>query len=148
DKLHWDSVISGDTVESWRENFLDFEIAGNMHWEEPDENVADRIPVSGDWAIRYRYGPNILDIKQGEFETPTARGSFTGRLAPKDTALDTKLDIGSLLLWNDFIHAIAGDKPGTAEAQVRMDGSLYWAGTITGPSDGPKFDGHFRGERL
>ena len=148
DKLHWDSVISGDTVSTWRENFLNFEITGNMHWEEPDENAAEHIPVSGDWVIRYRYEPNILDIKQGEFETPTARGSFTGKLAPKNTALDAKLDIGSLLAWNDFIHAIAGDKPGTPEAAVRMDGSVRWAGTITGPSDGPKFEGHFRGEHV
>jgi translocation and assembly module TamB len=148
DKLHWDSVISGDTVETWHDNFRDFELSGNMHWEEPDEIAQGHIPVSGDWALRYRYEPNILEIKDGDFETPTSRGTFTGRLAPKDTALDAELRIGSLLVWNDFIHSIAGDKPGTPEAAVQMDGTVHWAGTITGPSDGPQFDGHIRGEHL
>jgi translocation and assembly module TamB len=148
DQLHWDSVISADTVESWRENFLDFQIAAKMHWEGPDENASGHIPVSGDWAIRYRYGPDILDITQGEFETPTSRGSFTGRLAPKDTAMDAQVDIGSLLAWNDFIHAISGDKPGTPEAAIRMDAAVQWSGKITGPSGGPQFEGHFRGERV
>jgi translocation and assembly module TamB len=148
DQLHWDSVISADTVESWRENFRDFEITAKMHWEGPQEAAPGHISVSGDWALRYRYEPNILDITRGDFETSTTRGSFTGRLAPKDTNLDARLDIGSLLVWNDFIHAIAGDKPGSPEAAVRMDGALQWNGKITGPSDGPEFQGHFRGERL
>jgi translocation and assembly module TamB len=148
DKLHWDSLISGDTVETWHDNFLDFDVSGTMHWTGPEEAEAGHIPVSGDWTLRYRYEPDILEITQGEFETPTSRGSFAGRLAPKNTELDAHLDIGSLLVWNDFIHAIAGDKPGTPEAAVRMDGSLQWSGKITGPSDGPEFQGHFRGEHL
>jgi translocation and assembly module TamB len=148
DKLHWDSVISADSVETWHDNFRDFDLVGKMHWDEPDEVAAGHIPVWGDWQLHYRYEPNILDIKQGDFETPSARGSFTGRLAPKDTALDSRLETGSLLAWNDFIHAIAGDKPGTPEAAVRMDGSVQWAGKITGPSDGPEFQGHLRGEHV
>jgi translocation and assembly module TamB len=148
DQLHWDSVISADTVESWRENFRDFEITVKMHWEGPEEAAPGHISVSGDWGLRYRYEPNILDITRGDFATSTTRGSFTGRLAPKDTDLDAQLDIGSLLVWNDFIHAIAGDKPGSPEAAVRIDGALQWNGKITGPSDGPEFQGHFRGERL
>lgn len=148
DSLHWDTVISGDTVETWHDAFLDFAVSGKMHWEGLEETAAGHIPVSGDWDIRYRDALNVLDIKQGDFETPTARGSFTGRLAPKDSAIDASLDVGSLLAWDDFIHAISGDKPGTAEAAVRIDGALHWAGKITGPSDGPQFEGHFRGERL
>jgi translocation and assembly module TamB len=148
DKLHWDSVISADTVESWHDAFADFEISAKMLWEGQDENAPGHIPVSGDWDILYRDASSILDIKQGEFETPTAHGSFSGRLSPKDTALDAKFDIGSLLAWNDFIHAISGDKPGTPEAAVPIDGTLQWTGRITGPSAGPQFEGHFRGERL
>jgi translocation and assembly module TamB len=148
DRLHWDSVLSADTTETWRENFRDFDVSARMHWEAPDEAAAGYVPVTGDWQLRYRYEPNTLDISQGDFETPTSRGSFTGRLAPKNTALDARLDIGSLLPWNDFIHAIAGDKPGTPEAAVRMDGSLQWNGKIVGPSDGPEFQGHFRGEHV
>ena len=148
DSLHWDSVISADTVETWRDAFLDFEIAGKMHWAAPAEAEPGHIPVSGDWQLRYRDKFNLLEISEGNFETPTSRGSFTGRLDPKNTAMDVKLDVGSLLAWNDFILAISGDKPGTPEAAVRMDGALQWTGRITGPSDGPEFSGHFRGERV
>lgn len=148
DSLHWDSVISADTVETWRENFLDFDVSGSMHWDAPEEVAEGHIPVTGDWKLRYRDKQNMLEISQGEFQTPTSRGSFSGILAPKDTALDARLEIGSLLDWDDFIHAIAGDKPGTAEEAVRIGGSLTWAGKIAGPSDGPEFQGHFRGQRL
>src|SRR5215469_13635169 len=145
DKLHWDAVISGDTVETWRESFDDFAISGTMHWDAPQEVTEGDMPVTGDWKLRYRDRSNTLELTQGEFETPSLRGSFTGVLAPKNTALDTKLDIGSLLVWNDFIHAIAGDKPGTPEAAVRIAGALTWNGKIVGPSAGPEFQGHFRG---
>lgn len=148
DQLHWDAIISGDTVETWHDSFVDFDITAKMHWAAPEENELRHIPVSGDWALRYRDAVNTLDITQGDFATPTSRGSFTGKLAPKNSSLDARLEIGSLLAWNDFIHAIAGDKPGTPEAAVRMDGMLQWAGRITGPSDGPEFQGHFRGERI
>lgn len=148
DSLHWDSVISADTVETWRDAFVDFELGGKMHWAAPVDVEPGHIPVNGEWQLRYRDKFNLLEITQGDFETPTSRGSFVGRLAPKDTALDVKLDVGSLLAWNDFIHAIAGDKPGTPEAAVRMDGSVQWTGKITGPSEGPEFSGHFRGERV
>lgn len=148
DKLHWDSVITADTVETWHDNFRDFDISARMHWEAPKDVAAGHVPLTGEWQLRYRYEPNLLEITQGNFETPNSRGSFTGRLAPKDTALDARLEIGSLLPWNDFIHAIAGDKPGTREAAVRMDGSVQWVGKISGPSDGPEFQGHFRGEHV
>ncbi|HKN23398.1 MAG TPA: translocation/assembly module TamB domain-containing protein [Candidatus Acidoferrum sp.] len=148
DSLHWDSVISADTVETWRENFLDFDVSGSMHWDAPEEVAEGHMPVTGDWKLRYRDKQNMLEISQGEFQTATSRGSFTGTLAPKNTALDARLEIGSLLDWDDFIHAIAGDKPGTPEEAVRIGGSLTWAGKIAGPSDGPEFQGHFRGERL
>jgi translocation and assembly module TamB len=146
DRLHWDSVISADTVETWRENFLDFDVSGSMHWDAPEEVAEGHMPVTGDWKLRYRDRQSMLEISQGEFKTPTSHGSFTGVLAPKNTALEARLEIGSLLNWNDFIHGIAGDKPGTPEAAVRIGGSLTWTGKIAGPSDGPEFQGHFRGE--
>jgi translocation and assembly module TamB len=148
DQLHWDSVISADTVETWRENFRDFDLSAKMHWDEPEDLRPGHIPVTGDWKLRYRYERNLLELAQGEFETPTARGSFTGALDPKNTALDVKLDIGSLEAWDDFIHRLAGDKPGTAEAAIPIGGSIQWSGKIAGPSDGPEFQGHFRGERV
>ena len=148
DQLHWDAVISGDTVETWRENFQDFVVSGSMHWAEPEKVGDGDMAVSGDWKLRYRDLPGTLEISRGDFETPSSRGSFTGVLAPKNTALDAHLNIGSLLDWNDFIHAIAGDKPGTPDAAVRIAGAMVWDGKITGPSAGPEFRGHFRGERV
>jgi translocation and assembly module TamB len=148
DKLHWDAVISADTVETWHDNFRDFDITARMHWNEPEKLAAGHVPVAGDWKLRYRYEPDILDLAQLEFETPTSRGSIAGVLHPKNSALDVRLDVGSLDPWNDFIHAIAGDKPGTPEAAVRIGGSLQWIGKITGPGEGPEFQGHFHGEHF
>ncbi len=148
DKLHWDAVVSADTVETWRENFRDFDISAKMHWDEPQELAAGHIPANADVKLRYRYEPDILDVGQADIETPASRVSVTGRLAPKDTSLDMRLDTGSLDSWNDFIHAIAGDKPGSAAAAVRYGGSLQWIGRITEPRDGTTFQGHFRGERI
>ena len=148
DSLHWDGVISADTVETWHDNFRDFDITAHMHWEEPDEPSAGHIPVASDSVLRYRYGLDTLELSQFDFETPTSRGSFTGVLHPKNTSLDVKLDVGSLAAWDDFIHAISGDKPGTPEAKTVIDGALQWTGKIAGPSDGPTFSGHFQGEHL
>jgi translocation and assembly module TamB len=148
DKLHWDSVLSADTVETWRENFKDFDISASMQWSAPDELAAGHLPVTGNWKLRYQYEPNLLEIQESAFETPSSRGSFIGRLAPKDTSIDSHLVIGSLDAWNDFIHAIAGDKPGTPEAAIHIGGAFQWDGKISGPSDGTQFQGHFRGEHF
>jgi translocation and assembly module TamB len=148
DQLHWDSVLTADTVETWHDNFRDFDISARMRWDEPEDLAPHHVPVTGNWKLRYRYGIDRLELEQADFETPSSRGSITGLLAAKDSALDVHLDIASLDSWNAFIHAIAGDKPGTPEAAVRMDGALQWIGKITGPSDGPEFRGHFHGEHV
>jgi translocation and assembly module TamB len=148
DRLHWDSVISADTVETWHENFRDFDISARMRWDEPEDLMSGHIPATGDWKLRYRYEPNIFELEQFDFETPASRGSITGVLAPESSALDVRLEVGSLESWNDFFHAVAGDKPGTPGAAARIGGSLQWIGKILGPSDGPTFQGHFRGEHF
>ena len=146
DSLHWDAILSGDTVETWHDNFREFDISARMHWEEPDEPLPGHIPVNSDAVLRYRYGLDTLELSQFDFETPSSRGSFTGILHPKQTSLDAHLDIGSLAAWDDFIHAIAGDKPGTPDAKIPIDGAMVWNGRITGPSDGPMFTGHLQAE--
>ena len=148
DSLHWDSVISADTVETWHDNFLDFDISAHMHWGEPADLIPGHMPVTGDWNLRYQDSSNTLYLTQGDFETPTTRGSVTGILAPKVTSLDLHLSCGALETWSDFIHAISGDQPGSREAAVKLGGSLHWDGTITGPSGGPTFQGRFRGENI
>ena len=146
--LHWDAVITADTVETWHDNFRDFDISANMQWEEPDDVMPGHMPITSEAVLRYRYGPDTLQLDQFDFETPTSRGSFTGLLAPKTTSLDAHLDIGSLAAWDDFIHAISGDKPGTPAAKIVIDGAMQWTGRITGPSGGPTFTGHIQGERV
>jgi translocation and assembly module TamB len=146
DSLHWDSVIYADTVETWHDNFRDFDISARMRWDEPDETMPGHIPVTSEAVLRYRYTPNSLELTQFDFDTPSSRGSFTGVLHPKNTVLDVHMDIGSLAPWDDFIHALSGDKPGTPAAKILIDGALQWNGRITGPSDGPTFQGHFHGE--
>ena len=148
DALHWDSEISADTVETWHANFLDFDISARMHWEEPADLMPGHMPVTGECNLRYRDLLSTLYITQGEFETPATRGTVSGILAPKETNLDLHVKAGALESWNDFIHAISGDNPGSAAAAVKLGGSLQWDGTLTGPSGGPTFQGHFRGENI
>lgn len=148
DALHWDAVITADTVETWHDNFQDFDITAALRLEDPGELKPGHIPVDGDWTIHYRDATNTLEISQLNFETPTSRGTISGTLAPKTTALDVHLEVGDLVNWSDFVHALSGEKPGSAEAQVMYQGALEWDGTISGRSDGPMFQGHFRGENF
>jgi translocation and assembly module TamB len=148
DKLHWDSVISADTVMTWNANFKDFDVTGTVHLEEPEDLRPGHVPVEGDWKLRYRSTPDSVDITQLVFETPSSRGTITGVLAPKITALDVHLDIGALESLSDFIHALSGDSPGTEGAAERYVGSMHWDGTITSGRDGARYQGHFRGENF
>ena len=148
DALHWDSEISAETVETWHANFLDFDISARMHWAEPADLMPAHMPVTGEWNLRYRDLLSTLYITQGEFETPSTRGTVSGILAPKETSLDLRVNAGALESWNDFMHAISGDNSGSAAAAVKLGGSLQWDGTLTGPSGGPTFQGHFRGENI
>ncbi|HTA60798.1 MAG TPA: hypothetical protein VK805_21775, partial [Candidatus Baltobacteraceae bacterium] len=147
DSLHWDAVIFADTVETWHANFRDFDISAHMRWDEPDETMPGHIPITSEAVLRYRYTPNSLELTQFDFDTPSSRGSITGVLHPKNTSLDVHMDIGALRPWDDFIHALSGDKPGTRDAKIVIDGALQWNGKILGPSDGPTFQGQFHGER-
>src|SRR6266436_6640681 len=135
DSLHWDSVIYADTVETWHDNFRDFDISARMRWDEPDETMPGHIPVTSEAVLRYRYTPNSLELSQFDFDTPSSRGSFTGVLHPKNTALDVHMDIGSLASWDDFIHAISGDKPGTHAAKIPIDRAFESTGRVIAPSD-------------
>jgi hypothetical protein len=89
-ELHWDSVLSADSVETWSGGFEHFVISAKIQWSSPEDIAAGHIPVDGQWQIRYRYDPQALDINYGEFETPSSRGSFVGVYSPLNTALDVK----------------------------------------------------------
>jgi translocation and assembly module TamB len=146
DELHWDTIISADTVETWTAGFEHFEISAKMQWTSPDTVAAGHIPVDGDWEIRYRYDRETLEIMSGEFETPETRGSISGLLAPRETSLDLHFDTGALESYRDFINAIRDTPTGSPDAIKLISGSAKWDGRIVGPSSRPFFIGHIRGE--
>ncbi len=148
DELHWDSVLTADTVETWSGPFRHFEIGVKMQWTSPDEVAEGHTPVDGEWQFRYRYDPGTLSIDSGEFETPESRGFLSGILAPRDTALDLRFETGSLENYRDFINAIRGAAPHSTDEIKTIAGSITWDGKISGPAGSPTFSGHLRGERV
>jgi translocation and assembly module TamB len=148
DQLHWDALLSGDTVETWSSNFKHFAISGTMHWSPPKDFAAGHQPVEADWKFRYRYDPNIFTIESGEFTTPTTRGSISGTLAPRDSVLDFHFETGALETYKDFINAIAGNKSGAAGYIKNIGGNVRWDGKILSVDEHSTFQGHIRGESV
>ena len=146
DELHWDARMTADTVETWTGNFEHFEISVNTVWEPPEEVAAHHHPVSAAWKFRYRYDASTLAIESGEFETPSSRGTLDGILAPRNSMMNLRFETESLETYKDFINGLRGAAPGSAEAAKQMSGNVRWDGKIVGPSGGPAFQGHFRGE--
>jgi len=148
EELHWESLISADTVETWSGPFQHFEIAGTTQWTSPDTVAAGQIPVDGDWDIRYRYDPQTLTVNSGDFETPSSRGWIKGALAPRNTDLDVRFETGALESYRDFINALREARPNTTDEIKIIAGGARWDGKISGPSGGPTFAGRVRGERV
>ncbi len=147
DELHWDAMITADTVETWTGPFRQFEISDKMMWEAPDKPAERHQPVNAAWKFRYRYDANVLSIDSGEFETSSSRGTIEGVLAPRKSALSVRFETGAVETYKDFIGALRGAVPGSPEAAKQISGSARWDGKILGPSSGPTFQGHLRGER-
>jgi translocation and assembly module TamB len=147
DELHWDSVLSADTVETWKGGFEHFDISAKIQWSSPQDIAAQHIPVDGQWQIRYQYDPQTLTVSYGEFETPSSRATLSGVYSPRNTALDLKFETGALESYRDFINAIQGAKPNSPDAIKVIAGSATWDGKIAGPTSSITFTGHVRGER-
>jgi translocation and assembly module TamB len=146
DELHWDARMTADTVETWSGNFQHFEISVNTVWDFPEQLAEHHQPVSAAWKFRYRYDASDLKIDSGEFETPSSRGTIDGVLAPRNSAINLRFESGALETYKDFINGLRGAAPGSAEAAKQISGSVRWDGKILGPSSGPAFQGHLRGE--
>jgi translocation and assembly module TamB len=147
DELHWDAMMTADTVETWSGPFDHFEIAVKTVWDAPERTADRHQPVTAAWKFRYRYDPNVLAIESGEFVTPSSRGSIDGVLAPRNSTLNLRFETSALETYKDFIDALRGAAPGSAEAVKQISGSAKWDGKILGPSGRATFQGHVRGER-
>jgi translocation and assembly module TamB len=148
DELHWDARMTADTVETWTGAFEHFEISVKTVWNPPEQTAERHQPVSAAWKFSYRFDPNILAIQSGEFETPSSHGTIDGVLAPRNSTLVMRLETSALESYKDFIDALRGAKPGSADAATPISGSATWDGKILGPSGKPAFQGHLRGERV
>lgn len=148
DELHWDALLSGDTIETWTNAFEHFELGGKMDWTPGEVLEAGHLPVTASWQIHYRYDSGVFAISTGEFETPSSKGTITGVLAPRNSTLDVHFETGALESYKDFIDAIRGAKRGSADAIKEISGSAQWDGKIAGPAGHPTFSGHVRSERV
>jgi translocation and assembly module TamB len=148
DELHWDAMMTADTVETWTGAFEHFEISVKTVWNPPEQTAERHQPVSAAWKFSYRFDPNILAIQLGEFETPLSHGTIDGVLAPRNSTLAMRLETSALETYKDFIDALRGAKPGSADAATPISGSATWDGKILGASGQPTFQGHLRGERV
>src|SRR5262249_6592345 len=148
DELHWDSILSADTVSTWTKAFRKFEVAGNMHWDAPDIPYPNHQPVTADIQLRYRDEPGVLTLESGEFGLPSSRVSVSGTLSPRDTDLDLQFETGALETYRDFIRALENVSADSREGRKVISGGVRWDGRITGRSDRPTFTGHTRGERI
>jgi translocation and assembly module TamB len=148
DELHWDARLAADTVEVWTGAFQHFGISGKMQWTPGEETAAGHEAVTADWQFIYRYDTSLFNVVSGAFQTPTSHGSISGLLAPRDSGLDLKFETTSLETYKDFINALRNAGPDSADARQPLSGKVNWDGKISGPSGGPTFSGHVRGENV
>ena len=149
DHLHWDSVLSADTVETWRGAFEHFEISGQTDWTAPDQVAANHTPVTANWKFNYKQDPEILTLDSALFETPQSRIQASGALGHGDSMLELHVRADELHAFNDLIQSIEDVVPGTPEEiEPRIHGAASWDGRMSGPLAAPTFSGHLRGERL
>ena len=148
EELEWDSVLSGDTIETWSNAFAHFEVGGKMQWSPSGNVAAGDLPITADWQIHYAFDPGIFAISSGEFQTPSSHGSIVGVLAPRNSTLDVHFETEVLEHYKDFIDAIRGAKPRSADALQELSGRAQWDGKITGRAGRPTFAGHIKGDHV
>ena len=145
-ELHWDSVVTADTVETWTGPFEHFEISGVMELDSPSEVAANHVPVSGGATFRYRYDQGLLALETAEFDTGTDRIHAAGTLGKRDSTLNIQFETGALETYSDFIEAIRG--PNADGTRTAISGSARWEGKLTGRLGKPTLTGHARGENV
>jgi translocation and assembly module TamB len=145
-ELHWDSVITADTTETWTGAFEHFEVSGTMDFSSPADVAAKHIPVTGGLSLLYRYDQRLLQLSAAEFETPTSRIHAAGTLSKRNSTVDLQFETGSLEAYSDFIDAIRG--PNADGGKTALSGSARWNGKLSGALGAPTLTGHGRGEKV
>jgi translocation and assembly module TamB len=145
-ELHWDSVITADTIETWTGTFEHFEISGTMDLNAPGELAAKHVPVTGGASLHYRYDPQILTLETAQFDTPTSQIHLAGLLGKRNSGLEIQFETSALEAYEDFIDAIRG--PNADGSRTAMSGSANWEGKLFGPLGTPTLAGHARGEKV
>jgi translocation and assembly module TamB len=149
DRLHWDSVMSADTVETWKGAFDHFSVSGQSSWTAPDEVAVGHIPVTADWKFAYQQDPEILTLQSALFDMPGNHIRASGMMGHRDSILDLHIQSAELEAFNDFIQSIEEVVPGTSEEIApHIRGAANWDGKMTGPLGQPVFTGHVHGERI
>jgi len=145
-ELHWDSVITADTIETWNGPFAHFQISGTMDLNAPGELAAQHVPVIGGASFSYRYDSQNLKLDTAQFDTPTSRIHAAGSLDKRNSTLEIEFETGALEAYEDFIDAIRG--PNQDGSKTVVSGSAKWEGKLSGPLGGPTLAGHARGEKV
>jgi len=140
DTMHWDAVMSADTVNTWKRNFHDFRTRGTTQWTPPATPTPGLIPVRAQVTYDYFADRRNVVITQSEIETRNTIIEMDGTLGAVDSALELRLNVADLHDWDDFINDIRGPD----EAPTRIGGNVVWKGRILGPIAGPTFSGQLR----
>jgi translocation and assembly module TamB len=148
DELHWDGILTADTVATWTRSFREFEVGGAAAIVPPATLAPGHQPVTGNWTFHYRHVPSLLSVQSSTFETPNSRVSASGILSPGNTSMDLKFEAASLATYHDFINALRDLPPSSPGAKKPLAGSARWDGRVTGSTAHPTFTGHLRGEQL
>ncbi|HTW22458.1 MAG TPA: translocation/assembly module TamB domain-containing protein, partial [Candidatus Baltobacteraceae bacterium] len=138
DSLHWDSLMTIDSVNTWDGAFKDFRTRGAMRWNPAATPPPGTIPVAAQFQFDYDNDKKIVVITQSQITTPKGEVDVDGTLGKTDSALETQFRTSDLTGWDDFINAIRGRH---AEPK-KIAGSVEWTGRVLGPIVGPTFSGH------
>lgn len=140
DTLHWDSVMTVDSVNTWTANFEHFQSKGHSQWLPSQTVVTGDMPVSARIDYDYSADRRGVLLTQSEITTSKTKLDFDGSLSGVDSALELQLHAGDLTDWDDFINDLRGvDAP-----RRRVAGKVDWRGRILGPIVGPTFSGRLQ----
>jgi translocation and assembly module TamB len=139
--LHWGSRMDVDATTTWVADFKHVDSRGLSVWTPPENLAPDQIATAAHFGFHFDMDHKQFELSPGEISTPTSRVQFRGSLSMVNTSLNLMVDTENLAPWDDFINRLRGLD---AQPQV-IGGRFHWDGRLTGPLDGPTFQGHFQG---